>query len=198
MIRSSRLGLGLALLGLLLTIPYGLDALGQWVRLQESLDRVDALLLLPGDRNTAPQAVARFYHQGLTHRVLLIARQPTRLERLGLRPPRHERQRQALLALGVSASDIDVLGPPVSHDPASGSVLARWAKAQLQPQRVLAVTAEPWGRLWRHDLRQGLGPTSLELALWSAPSSRFGPHWWRSRHGLMAYFDAFVLGLRRL
>lgn len=190
------LGVGVLLLLLYLLHPILLGVLGDWVRLREPLPSADAILLLPGDRSTVPQAVADFYHQGVARQILLVARKPTRLERLGLRLPMHERQRASLLRLGIAPQHIAILGPKLGNEVRVGQALARWANQQTL--RVLAVTAEPWGRSVRHDLRQGLGLAPVQLAVWSAPSSRFDKHWWRSRHGLMAYFDAFVLGLRRL
>ncbi len=151
--------------------------------------------MLDNDRSSVPAAAAQLYHQGWAKRVLLVAEVPGRLERLGLQPAEIARTRAALHHLGVPTSAFAVLGPVSRSEVAVGRALATYALGK--PLRVLVVTATPWARLMRYDLRQGLGNAPVTLAFWSAPSSRFGSHWWQYRQGWLAHFDLSVLALRR-
>jgi hypothetical protein len=65
--------------------------------------------------------------------------------------------------------------------------------------RVIVVASAPWSRLSRDDLRRDLAGSPIELLIYPVPPREFDEHtWWRSRHGLVTYFDAYYLWLVRL
>ncbi|MBI4484037.1 MAG: hypothetical protein HY652_14255 [Acidobacteria bacterium] len=174
-----------------------LTGVASFMTIRDPLEKADLILPLYHEGHTVPFSAADLYHRGYADRVALERTRPSRLERLGLLPPPHEVWRKVLEAEGVPAEAIVTIGSPVEDRRKRERPLATFLRSRGK-SRVIVVASAPWSRLSRNDLLRGLAGSSVEVRMYPVRPREFDEStWWRSRHGLVTYFDVYYLWLVR-
>jgi hypothetical protein len=170
-----------------------LAGVAHFMTIRDPLEKADLIVLLyhAGD---VPFAASALHRGGYAPRLALARTRPTRLEALGVLAPRHETWRRLLAAEGVPATAIVTVGSQIANEEQLGRALA----AFLGSGRVIVVASAPWSRLSLNALRRGLSGAPIDIRMYPVRPKKFDERsWWRSRHGWITYFDAYVLWLLR-
>jgi uncharacterized SAM-binding protein YcdF (DUF218 family) len=185
--------------GLLVALmPSGLSALGRWLVVTDPIDKASAIVVLVGAMPFRAMEAATLYRQGLAPAVWVTQedRSPrdAALLRLGMRPPHdHEYSREILVRLGVPASAIRVLDPPILNTMQEIDLLARELRRAGGP-RVILVTSKAHTRRVRATwwARVGDSPAAIVRA---ATDDDYDPERWWRRTGDVFAVSREALGL---
>jgi len=160
----------------------------------DPLARADAILALT-DSDRSPFAAADLYRRGYAPQVLVARTRATRLEAAGLLPPRSDVWRRVLMHEGVPASAIAMVGRDLRDAVGVGRTLS---SPPLRYHRIIVVVFAPLCRIARADLRRGAASAPLEFVMHPVESDEFDRRtWWKSPHGVVTYFDSYVLWVLR-
>lgn len=161
--------------------------------IRDPIERADLILPLYHEGDTVSFAAADLYRRGYADRVALGSTKPTRLEALGLSPPPHKTWRRILEAEGVPADAIVLIGSEITNDVELARAMAAFLGSRRKT-RLIAVASAPLSRISGYDLRRGLAGSPVEVRIYPVRPREFDErNWWRSRHGLVTYFDAYLL-----
>jgi uncharacterized SAM-binding protein YcdF (DUF218 family) len=185
--------------GLLVALmPSGLSALGRWLVVTDPIDKASAIVVLVGAMPVRAMEAATLYRQGLAPAVWVTqedrSRRDAALLRLGMRPPHdHEYSREILVRLGVPASAIRVLDPPILNTMQEIDLLARELRRAGGP-RVILVTSKAHTRRVRATwwARVGDSPAAIVRA---ATDDDYDPERWWRRTGDVFAVSREALGL---
>ena len=177
--------------------PVLLTSVGSFMTVEISIEHADVILPMYQDPETIPAAAAEWLRRGYGKRIVLYRQKPGRLERLGLRPPRHETMRRLLESHGVPFERITEIGDDIDSNVELIGALAAHLDHRATA-RVLIVSAAPQSRLtWK--VLQNAANGRLVLGIDAVTPKEFSAHnWWTNRDGLITYFDSYTLWLLRM
>jgi uncharacterized SAM-binding protein YcdF (DUF218 family) len=195
MIARIRYGWLVCLAGLAAALWLGraplLGAAGDWLACGAPLQRVDYLLVMPGDQTTRPFAAAALARHGLADTVVIPRNAASPAVEDGIAPPTHEIIRRVLELRGVAAERIVVL----DHHRTNSSWDDLRALADFlgdHPDSTAAVVTNDYHvRRTRWTARRVLGRAS-DVVVFGVPTDGFGPNdWWRYRGGVQMYLSEY-------
>jgi len=169
-----------------------LTAAGRWLDCGDRLQRVDYLLIMPGDQTTRPFAAAALIRHGLAGAVLIPRNVTSPQVEDGIAPPTHEIIRRVLTLRGVAEQRIVVL----DHRGTNSSWDDLQALADFladHPGATAAVLTNDYHtRRARWIVRRVLG-RSARVLVFGVPAEGFGPHdWWHYRGGVHLYVGEYA------
>ena len=169
-----------------------LTAAGQWLDCGDRLQRVDYLLIMPGDQTTRPFAAAALIRHELAGAVLIPRNVTSPQVEDGIAPPTHEIIRRVLTLRGVAEPRIVVL----DHRGTNSSWDDLQALADFlvdHPGATAAVLTNDYHtRRTRWIVRRVLG-RSTGVLVFGVPAEGFGPHdWWHCRGGVHVYVGEYA------
>jgi uncharacterized SAM-binding protein YcdF (DUF218 family) len=160
-----------------------LPSVAAWLDIGQRPERVDHIVLLPGDENVRPFVAAALVKAGLANDILLPQNFPSPAVLDGLVEPNHEITVAVLARRGVPADRVRVL-----ELPSDGTIDDARAAAEvlsLEPDsRVAVVTSFYHTRRARLAFRAVFGSRADSFVYISAPATGISPaNWWESDQG---------------
>lgn len=168
-----------------------LAAAGDWLACGAPLQRVDYLLVMPGDQTTRPFAAAALVRHGLADAVLIPRNVTSPSVEDGIAPPTHEIIRRVLELRGVAAEQIIVLDQHRTNS--SWDDLRALADFLTEhPDATAAVVTNDYHARRTHwTMRRVLGHEA-SVIVFGVPTDGFGPHeWWHYRSGVQLYLGEY-------
>jgi hypothetical protein len=166
-----------------------LDAVGDFLVVDESLVETDFVLVVDGDRRY--DQAASLFNAGLI--LLLIEARPERLQREGLAPTSEEEALRELKSRGVPESFVTIIPGKAFTDWDRARCLSTWL--DRFPKVQVAVLCDRLGsRRLRHILDRTLGAEKSRRVHLHPLAHRwydFGD-WWRRREGVLAVGQAYL------
>jgi hypothetical protein len=168
-----------------------------FMTVRDPLERADLILVLYHEGHTVPFAAAELYHLGYANHLAVVRSRPSRLERLGLLPPRHKVWRKVLEGEGIPPEAIITIGSNVRGSIETGHAMAVFTQTR-GIKRVIVVASAPFSRISRNDLIRGLGRLKLDIRVYPVKARYFDERtWWQTKDGWVTYFDVYYLWLIR-
>ena len=150
------------------------EAADLWV-VSDPLTHADAIVILGGNSQTRPPAAAELYRRGLANKVLVSHWSDS------------QRNRAALLKLGVPTSAIEAFGKANTNTREEAVALREWAERNAAS--VFVIPSEPFmARRVQWIFRREFSdrPVTIEVQPFDPPGySREG--WWKTEQGSMAF-----------
>jgi uncharacterized SAM-binding protein YcdF (DUF218 family) len=158
----------------------------------DPVEAVDAVYVLGGDPPTRPLLAAKLIRTGQAKLVLLPRQKLTAAERDGLYPAEHDLTQRILVARGVPAEQIVIIGEECFGTDDEAATLARYLEAH--PDLKVAVITNDFhtNRAWR-IFRNAFGERLSQVRFFGAPTDNFGPDdWWHTERGFVIYTTEFI------
>jgi len=163
-----------------------LSVLGQYLVVEQPLEKADALLVLSGGTPFRAMEAAELYRQGWAPAILLTRGRPDEadaaLQKLGIdHPAEYEYNRHVLLRLDVPSEAIVLLDKPIVNTWDELTIAAHWLDKHAGHQ-IIIVTSKTHTRrvalMWGHA-QPG---TQRGIVRWT-PQDPFDPQqaWWKER-----------------
>jgi uncharacterized SAM-binding protein YcdF (DUF218 family) len=190
--RWPRVVVALLAFGLLVVValPSGLNALGRWLMVADPVDKAAVIVVLVGYMPFRAMEAAALYRQGWAPEVWVTqenrASRDAALDRLGIRPPHdHEYSRDVLVRLGVPASAIKILDPPILNTMQEVDLLARELRT-AGGSRAILVTSKAHTRRVRATWLARVGSSPAAIVRYAAEDHYDPERWWRRTGDVLA------------
>ena len=182
-LRRAAIGLiAIALLALAGFLPYA----GQFLVVEDRLERADVIFVLAGSRAERWLEGVDLYHEGWAPRLMLSpgrieeAEEELRRRRISF-PAESELIRDAIVDLGVPAHAVLVMPGSVDNTAQEAAAARRLALEQGW-RRILVVTSKYHSRRTRFAFRRAFHDTSIVVTIKTSRYDRSTPdRWWRNR-----------------
>lgn len=163
-----------------------------WLDVSQPPAKADYAYVLGGGPNSRPLLAKILFEQGWVSRILLSNVAPSPAVRDSQMPAEHEVTQQVLLARGVPAEKIEVIGH--EHHTTYDEVLTLAARLEREPAaRVIVVTSDFHCRRTRWIFRHVLGSRAAGLTFIGAPSDDYDPQaWWHSQRGFSVVLGEYA------
>jgi uncharacterized SAM-binding protein YcdF (DUF218 family) len=182
--RWLRAGVALAVFGLLVVaaVPSSMNALGHWLMVADPVDTASAIVVLVGYMPFRAIEAAALYGQGWAPEVWVTredrSSRDAALRRLGIDPPHdHEYSRDVLVRLGVPASAIRILDPPILNTMQEVDLLARELRT-VGGSRAILVTSKAHTRRVRATWWARVGSTPVAIVRYAQADPYEPEKWW--------------------
>jgi uncharacterized SAM-binding protein YcdF (DUF218 family) len=153
---------------------------------------VDYVQVLGGGDDTRPFVAATLYKKGWARQVLFAPPRPSLAVRNGEVPAEQEIIRRVLVARGVPAQALVLLGGEADSTRDEAAALAQFLESR--PDRSVAVVTNAFHtRRARSIFRKVLGERAAQVFFVAAPVDGFNGHdWWCYEAGLRTYADEYI------
>jgi len=150
------------------------EAADLWV-VSDPLTHADAIVVLGGNSQTRPPAAAELYRRGLANKVLVSHWSDS------------QRNRAALLKLGVPASAIEAFGNANTNTREEAVALREWAERNAAS--VFVIPSEPFmTRRVQWIFRREFFARPVTIAVQPLDSPGYSPErWWKTEQGSIAF-----------
>jgi uncharacterized SAM-binding protein YcdF (DUF218 family) len=170
-----------------------LPPLAAWLDVGERPQRVDYVMVLPGDANSRPFVAAAWIRAGLADRVLVPVTVSSPDVDDGISLSSDELLRRVLAARGVPKERITVLPGQSDSTWNDAQSLGRFLQSAAPGTRVAVVTSDYHTRRARWSFRRAVPEFRHQIRFVSAPTDRYDPtQWWRCHAGFMAITSEYV------
>jgi uncharacterized SAM-binding protein YcdF (DUF218 family) len=179
------------IVGIALALPAArhslMSAAGRALVSEDSLERVDAIVIAVDADGAGVLEAADLVHQGVATRVAVFADPPSATDRELLRRGVRYHDEAAfsaeqLAALGVSS--VEVIPRSVAGTNDEGAALPSWCSARGY-RSVLLVTTADHSRRARRILQRDMQPSGVKVLVRASRYSGFDPNaWWQTRSGI--------------
>jgi len=150
------------------------EAADLWV-VSDPLTHADAIVVLGGNSQTRPPAAAELYRRGLANKVLVSHWSDS------------QRNRAALLKLGVPASAIEAFGNANTNTREEAVALRQWTERYAASVFVIACVPFTARRvLWIFRREFSDRPVTIEVQPFDPPGYS-SKGWWKTEQGSMAF-----------
>jgi hypothetical protein len=174
-----------------------LVGVAQFMTVETPIERADAIVPLYQDPLTIPGAAAAWLEREYATNIVVYRRKLSRVERLGLRPAPHVIMRRLLEERGVRPERIVEIGDEIEREADLIEPLARFLGTNSR-KRVIVVASAPRSRLAWSALDDAATRAGIDLQLDAVAPKAFDEHtWWKTRDGVITYFDSYCLWLLR-
>ena len=172
------------------TRQHSLPRVGQWLDVGEEPVTCDYVMLLNGDRETRPFAVAALYQNGKAKNVLITSARDN--NRNTHYPTVHETTHDILTRCGVPDSNITLLDGRCANTFDEAKTLATFARQR--PQATFAVVTNNYHtRRSRMVFRSVLGSEMSRVKVVSAETDGFdASNWWHHEDGFVWYLAEYL------
>jgi uncharacterized SAM-binding protein YcdF (DUF218 family) len=162
-----------------------------WIA-SDPLARADAIVVLGGNSHKRPVEAADLYRKGLANKVLVSRTGGLGPPATGIAPSEYERNRTALLRLGVPASAIEMFGKANANTREEAVALREWAERNaasvfIIPAEIFTARRVQW--IFRREFSGS--SVTIKVAL-VEPWQYTREEWWKSEVGLTAFQDEIL------
>jgi len=167
------------LVGWLQSEPLLQEAANLWI-VSDPLTHADAIVVLGGNSQTRPPVAAELYRNGLANKVLVS------------HPSDCQRNRAALLKLGVPASAIESFGKVNTNTREEAFALREWAERNAAS--VFIIPSEPFMTRrvqWIFRREFSGAPTMIEVQPFNTPDYSH-ERWWKTEKGSIAFKEELL------
>jgi len=171
------------------TREHTLPRIGSWLNVGEDPQSSDYVMLLNGDHETRPFAVADLYRQGKADKILITSVKET--QRSSSKPREHQVTRAILTHCGVADSDIEFIDSECGTTFDEALTLKRFLR-EHPDATVSVVTNEYHTRRSRWTFGNVLGVEMSQVRFVSAKNDWFdSTNWWKHEDGFVWYMSEF-------
>ncbi len=178
-----------ALLLVVMTHPWWLRAIGEFLVAEKPVPTADVAIVLGGDHRL--QRATELLTTGMVSQVWLVEREPSYAEEAGILPTSHALELRELISLGAQESQIRVLNGRAKEYDDAAHIVADELR-QSPDTTVIILCHRPHGRNVRLVFSELLGKSlASHFTVLGLPDDEFDEqNWWRSRSGWKETFTA--------
>lgn len=161
-----------------------LPIIGRWLDVGEQPQPCDYVMLLNGDRDTRPFAVADLYQKGTASRVLITS---VGGHQMTHEPPTHEVAMRILAECDVPETHVEFIDSQCDNTFDEAQTLAAFLRTHPRA-KFCVVTNSYHTRRSRWVFRHVLGDEMRRVQFVSAPTDFYNAkNWWKHEDGFVAY-----------
>jgi uncharacterized SAM-binding protein YcdF (DUF218 family) len=166
------------------------DAAELWI-VSDPVGPADAAVILGGGTDTRPFAVAEYYKNGLTKKILLSNVRPGKAEML-FDSSHTTWNRNVLLKLGVPETAIEIFGSELSNTYQEAAALREWA-VRTHARSVIVPTEAFSSRRVRWVVEHELAGTGVQVQVPALDDIDYSPSdWWKDEKGVVAFQNEVI------
>jgi uncharacterized SAM-binding protein YcdF (DUF218 family) len=168
--------------------------IGNFLVVQDQLERADLILLLNGDVTTRPAYAATLYKQGLAPVILVARAEDSAPVRLGAYPNVTDSCIRVMELLGVPSSKIIQVSFPGGVGHTSDEARALLTYYQAHPfRKVIIVTSDLHSRRAKFTFRRFFARTRVDIMLAPTSDLKYGAHnWWKTEDGVVGCQNEYI------
>jgi len=171
-----------------------LAEIGDFLVVQDSLERADIILLLNGEVTLRPAHAATLYKQGLAPAVIIARAEDSAPVKAGAYPNITDSSIRVMEQLGVPRSTIIELRPPGGVRHTSDEARALFNYFVEHPfGKVIIVTSDLHSRRSRFIFHKLLKSTPVKIMLAPVQDVNYGAaNWWRTEDGVIGCQNEYI------
>ncbi|MBI2716569.1 MAG: YdcF family protein [Rhizobiales bacterium] len=161
-----------------------------WI-ISDQVGRADAVAVFGGGLEYRPFAAAKYYHQGLTKKILISNIGASPAEEIGVLQSHIEANRRVLIKLGVPEAAIEPFGNNLSNTYDEARALREWAE-RTGARSIIVPTEIFSARRLRWVLGRFFADGSVIYVPALEPREYRREDWWKNAPGLIAFQNEVV------
>lgn len=188
-----KLGVVLAVLLLLFLLRYPImRGFGNWLIVEDELQKVEALFVLSGGPLDRGNEAVNIYNKGHVQQIVCTGENiPHDFEAVGIKYLESEITRINISRQNVPVENIILIKKGTSTFEEAEEILAYCEQHQLK--KVMVLSSRFHTRRINWVLRHQFDDAGIELVLRGAPSSAYNEsRWWENEHGLIALNNEYI------